>query len=119
MDKKIAGLASVLAVSSVAAAAHAAVPAPATSRANAYAELVRPIPNAAEALKSADAAARDRTSRENGEATVQLAQYWGDGGGYYYHHHHHHHHHNWYPRYRYNQYHHHHHHHHHWQGGGW
>ena len=118
MDKKTAGLASVLAVSSM-AAAQAAIPARPVSRAAAYAGLLKPIANAAEALKAADAAARDQASRPNGEAKVQLAQYWGDGGGYYYHHHHHHHHHNWYPRYRYYQYHHHHHHHHHWQGGGW
>ncbi|WP_298422330.1 hypothetical protein [Rhodoblastus sp.] len=120
MDRKAAGLAGVLAVSSL-AAAHAAVPAQPTSRANAYAELLKPIPNAAEALKAADAAAREQASQQKAPVKVQLAQYWGNGGGYYHHHHHHHHDYyqqpQWYPRYYHH--HHHHHHHHHWQGGGW
>jgi hypothetical protein len=128
MDKKVAGLAGVLTVSSFAAAhaavpAQTAVPAQAISRANAYAELLKPIPNAAEELKKADAATQAQASQRKAEAKVQLAQYWGGDGGYYYHHHHHHHHHHhgyyWqqplYPP----RYHHHHHHHHHWQGGGW
>ncbi len=96
MDKKIVGLASVLAVSSP-AAAQAAAPAQPTSRASAYAALLNPIPNATEALKAADAAAREKAP-----AKIELAQY-------YYHHHHHHHHHQWWRR----RYHHHHHHHHH------
>ncbi|HUO54675.1 MAG TPA: hypothetical protein VMU18_08035 [Rhodoblastus sp.] len=116
MDKKAAGLAGLFAVSSL-AAAHASIPAQPMSRANAYAELLQPIPNAVEALKSADAAAREQASRRKAEAKVQIAQYGGDG--YYYphhHHHHHHHHHNYYPMPQWwpqPHYHHHHHHHHH------
>jgi hypothetical protein len=97
MDKKVVGLASVLAISPL-AAAHGAVPAQPTARANAYAELLSPIPNAAEALKAANAAAPEKTA-----AKIELAQYNGA-----YHHHHHHH---WRRYYH----HHHHHHHHHWQ----
>ena len=67
-----------------------------------FAELLDPIPNAAERLRA----------EEQRGASVELAQYYG---GYHHHHHwryHHHHHHHW----GYYHHHHHHHHHHHW---GW
>ncbi len=82
--------------------AQAAVSAPqAVLEAASYADLLRPIPNAAATLKALDAP----------EARIEEAQYYP----YYYpppppryYHHHHHHHHRYYQRY----YHHHHHHHH-------
>ncbi len=87
-----------------------------------YAELLKPIPNAAALL--AEAKSREE-ARE--QPRFETAQYYGDpyygGYGYYpyrprWHHHHHHH---WnggwgYGRPRYYR---HHHHHHHWNGGGW
>ena len=65
-------------------------------KANSFAELLEPIPNAPALLMAMD----EKPAAEN---NVQLAQY--------YHHHHHHHHHRYWRRYR----HHHHHHHHHWR----
>ncbi|MGH1571215.1 hypothetical protein ACRAWG_11645 [Methylobacterium sp. P31] len=62
-----------------------------------YADLVKPIPNAVELLKAADA----RAAEARDEGLIQKAQF-------YYHHHHHHHHHGYWRRF----YHHHHHHHH-------
>jgi hypothetical protein len=116
MDKKIAGLLGAVATLGAFGAAEAA-PAPAPTdvlRANSYAELLQPIPNAAATLQAIDEAA-PAPAREN----VQLAQF-------YHHHHHHHHHHSFYRRYdydeyaprvivvpRYRRYYHHHHHHHH------
>jgi len=123
MDKKIAGLlgaAAALGTLNAAQAAPAPAPAPSeTLRANSFAELLEPIPNAASLLQAIDESAPVQSADEN----VQLAQY-------YHHHHHHHHHHSFYrrdyddgygprviivpPRYRYyRDYHHHHHHHHH------
>jgi len=95
MDKKIFGV--LAAIGSVAplAAAHAAVtPAEAgqVMKADSFAELLRPIPNAAAILKVVD----EQAPAPSGDA-VQLAQF---------HHHHHHHHHHHRRR-------HHHHHHHH------
>ncbi|MEP6836726.1 MAG: hypothetical protein ABJA75_01640 [Bradyrhizobium sp.] len=114
MDKKIAGLLGAVATLGTFTAAEAA-PAPAPTdvlRANSYADLLEPIPNAVALLQAVD-----ESAPAPGTENVQLAQF-------YYHHHHHHHHHNFYrhhhsyyprvvvvPRYR--RYHHHHHHHHH------
>ena len=115
MEKKMAGILGAVASLGVFNAAEAApMPAPAPTdvlRANSFADLLKPIPNAAELLRAVDES-RPLPSADN----VQLAQY--------YHHHHHHHHHSQYRRYydepriivvppRYRRYHHHHHHHHH------
>ncbi len=66
--------------------------------ARSFAELLAPIPNAANILKAESEQASDEGTAES---PMTLAQY-------YHHHHHHHHHHHYYHR------HHHHHHHHHW-----
>jgi hypothetical protein len=124
MDKKIAGLLGAVATLGAFNAAQAApAPTPAPTdvlRANSFAELLEPIPNAASLLQAIDESAPAQSAEEN----VQPAQY-------YHHHHHHHHHHSFYRRYnrydydggygprvivvprRYPYYHHHHHHHHH------
>jgi hypothetical protein len=116
MEKKIAGLLGAMVTLGAFNTAQAA-PTPAPSdvlRANSFAELLEPIPNAAALLKAVD---ESRTT-PSAEGNVQLAQF------YHHHHHHHHHHHSFYPRYgygpgvvvvprRYRRYHHHHHHHHH------
>jgi len=119
MDKKIAGLlGAVAALGAFNAAEAAPTPSPAPTdvlRANSFADLLEPIPNAASLLQAIDESAPAPSANEN----VQLAQF--------YHHHHHHHHHNGYGRYygydeaprviivprRYRHHHHHHHHHHH------
>jgi hypothetical protein len=114
MDKKIAGLAGVLAAATAVVPVQAAPAPQQLSRANAYADLLKPIPDAVAELKAADAAAREQTERQ-----TQVAQYWGDG---YYYHHHHHHHNNywrrrrWHHHHHHHHWHHHHHHHHHWWG---
>jgi len=80
MKKRIAALLGGTAVLMIVPAAQAAVPTSQSSQplaASSYAELLEPVPNALEALKTADAAPRP--------ARLQLAQY--------HHHHHHHHHH--------------------------
>jgi hypothetical protein len=111
MEKKIAGLLGAVATLGAFNAAQAA-PAPAPTdvlRANSFAELLQPIPNAAALLQAVDESGSKPAADEN----VQLAQF-------YHHHHHHHHHHSFYRRYgpvlvvpRYRRYYHHHHHHHH------
>jgi hypothetical protein len=108
MDKKIAGLlGAVAAVSTMGTAQAAPTPNPTeTLRANSFAELLEPIPNAAALLQAV--AAQDQA--ETADGNVQLAQY-----------HHHHHHHHAYRRYaprivvvtRHRHHHHHHHHYHH------
>jgi hypothetical protein len=117
MEKKIAGLLGAVATLGAFNAAQAApTPSPAPTdvlRANSFAELLEPIPNAASLLQAVDESAPSPSADEK----VQLAQL------YVYHHHHHHHHHGFYRRYaprvvvvpppRYRYYHHHHHHHHH------
>ena len=121
MEKKIAGLLGAVAALGALNASQAA-PAPTPSeilKANSFAELLEPIPNAAALLKVVDESRPDPSA----EGNVQLAQYY-----YHHHHHHHHHHHAFYPRYGYpygyggevvvvpgyrRYYHHHHHHHHH------
>ena len=99
MEKRIAGLLGAVAALGAMSAAQAA-PAPQapteTLRANSFAELLEPIPNAVSVLKTVDESQVAST-----EGNVQLAQF-------YYRHHHHHHHHFW------HRWHHHHHHHHHW-----
>jgi len=108
MDKKIAGLlGAVAAVSTLGSAQAAPTSNPMdTLRANSFAELLEPIPNAAQLLQAVD----EREQAETAEGNVQLARY-----------HHHHHHHHAYRRYapriivvpRYRRHYHHHHHHHH------
>ena len=112
MEKKIAGLLGAIATLGAFNAAEAA-PAPTdVLRANSFADLLEPIPNAAAQLKAVDESQPNPSADEN----VKLAQF--------YHHHHHHHHHSSYRRYapgvvvvpgyrRYYRHHHHHHHHHH------
>ena len=116
MEKKIAGLLGAMATLGAFNGAEAApAPSPAPTdilRANSFADLLEPIPNAAALLQAVDESAPVPSADEN----VQLAQF--------YHHHHHHHHHSQYRRYydeprivvvprRYRHHHHHHHHHHH------
>src|SRR5229473_7203841 len=117
MEKKIAGLLGAMATLGAFNAAEAApIPGPAPTdvlRANSFADLLEPIPNAVALLRAVDESRPSSSADEN----VQLAQF-------YYHHHHHHHHHSQYRRYyydeprivvvppRYRRYHHHHHHHH-------
>jgi hypothetical protein len=115
MDKKIAGLLGAVATLGAVGATQAApVPTPTEAlRANSFADLLEPIPNAAALLQAIDESAPVPSAEHN----VQVAQF--------YHHHHHHHHHSQYRRYderrivvvprryRLDRYHHHHHHHHH------
>jgi hypothetical protein len=107
MDKMIAGLLGAVAAASTLGSAQAApTPNPTdTLRANSFAELLEPIPNAAMLLQAVD-----EQSAPSADGNIQLAQF--------YHHHHHHHHHAYrrfapriivVPRHR--RYHHHHHHH--------
>jgi hypothetical protein len=111
MDKKIAGLLGAVATLGTFTAAEAG-PAPAPAdvlRADSYADLLEPIPNAVAMLQAVD-----QSTPAPATENVQLAQF-------HHHHHHHHsfyrHHHSYYPRVvvvpRYRRYHHHHHHHHH------
>lgn len=112
MEKKIAGLIGAIAALGTFDAASAAAVAPAPvelPKANSFAELLEPIPNAAALLRAVD----ENQPVPSAEDNVQLAQYY---------HHHHHHHHHAYRRYyaprvyvaprRYYHHHHHHHHHH-------
>jgi hypothetical protein len=114
MGKKIAGLVGAMATLGAFNAAEATpAPSPAPTdvlRANSFADLLTPIPNAAALLKAVDESRPIPSAEEN----VQLAQFS--------HHHHHHHHHSQYREYaprivvvppRYRRRHHHHHHHHH------
>lgn len=83
MDKKIAGLLGAVATLGAFNAAEAA-PSPAPTdvlRANSFADLLEPIPNAAALLQAVDESAPARSADEN----VQLAQIYIE------HHHHHHH----------------------------
>jgi hypothetical protein len=97
MGKKIAGfLGAMVTLGALNAAEAAPIPNPAPAdvlKANSFADLLDPIPNAAALLRVVDESAPASTADEN----IQLAQY--------HHHHHHHHHHR--------RRHHHHHHHHH------
>jgi hypothetical protein len=109
MGIKIAGLVGAMATLGAFNAAEAApTPSPAPTdvlRANSFADLLEPIPNAAALLQAVDESAPVTSADGN----IQLAQY---------HHHHHHHHHSQYRRYAPRiivvpRRHHHHHHHHH------
>ena len=104
MDKKIASLVGALSAVSAAAPGTSAMATP-----EAYANLVRPIPNALTALMVDEAT---RPKSEVGD--IQEAQYY-----YHHHHHHHHHHHRWWRRRYYHHHHHHHHHHHRWYHHHW
>jgi hypothetical protein len=73
--------------------------------ARSFAELLEPIPNAAEVLRAEHE--RD-AAKAASQAPVELAQYYYNHHHYYHHHHHHHY---WPWRRHYNYYHHHHHHH--------
>ncbi|MBV8923130.1 hypothetical protein [Bradyrhizobium sp.] len=104
MEKKIAGVLGAVAALSTLTAAQAAPTD--VLRANSYAELLNPIPDAAAQLKVLNE--REASQPAEQEKTLRLA----------YHHHHHHHHHRAYFRSRvivvpHRHYHHHHHHHHH------
>src|SRR6266849_6822300 len=116
MEKKIAGLLGAMATLGAFNGAEAApAPSPAPTdvlRANSFADLLEPIPNAAALLRAVDEQRPNSSADEN----VQLAQF-------YHHHHHHHGYYRGYDRYdeprivvvppRYRRYYHHHHHHHH------
>ncbi len=110
MDKTLAGLIGAVGALAAVAPAQAAPALDDVMRAESYADLLRPIPNAAVLLQASDAMAEARPE-------VLEVQY-------YRHHHHHHHHHGYYrpryygpayapPGYYRRGYHHHHHHHHH------
>jgi hypothetical protein len=108
MEKKIAGLLGAMATLGAFGVAEAApIPSPAPTdvlRANSFADLLEPIPNAAALLQAVDESAPAPSAHDN----IQLAQF----------HHHHHHHHAYRPRIvvvppRFRHHHHHHHHHHH------
>jgi hypothetical protein len=111
MEKKIAGLlGAMVALGAFNSAEAAPIPSPAPTdvlRANSFADLLDPIPNAAALLQAIDESTPVPSANEN----IQLAQY-------HHHHHHHHHHHGWrrygpvvvVPRYRHHHHHHHHHH---------
>ena len=112
MDKTIAGLLGVMGALAAAAPAAAGVAPPANTlaatRVTAYAELLKPIPNALALLKAsaaADVQAELLPPAIEGDAPVQEAQLVLNLG---HRHHHHHHHHRYYRR---RHYHHHHHHH--------
>jgi hypothetical protein len=117
MDKKIAGLlGAVASLGAMNAVQAAPLSSPAPSdvlRANSFADLLEPIPNAAALLQAVDESA----PAPSADGNVQLAQFIVRE------HHHHHHHHSQYRRYydeprivvvprRYRHHHHHHHHHH-------
>jgi hypothetical protein len=86
MEKKLAGLLGAMATLGAFTAAQAApMPSPAPTdilRANSFADLLNPIPNAAALLQAVDESGPVSSANEN----VQLVQY-------HHHHHHHHHHH--------------------------
>jgi len=117
MQKKIAGLLGAMATLGAVGAVQAApAPAPAPSdvlRANSFADLLQPIPNATSLLLAVDQSGPNASARDN----LQLAQY-------HHHHHHHHgmrrmirrmmgHHHHHHHHHHFRHHHHHHHHHHH------
>jgi hypothetical protein len=84
MEKKIAGLLGAMATLGAFSAAQAAPISPAPTdvlRANSFADLLEPIPNAAVLLQAVDQSGPVSSAQDN----IQLVQY--------HHHHHHHHHH--------------------------
>lgn len=94
MDKKVLGVAAAALIGGVGAAA-ASVMTPTS-----YAELLQPIPNASELLRTIDS-----------RPPIEKAQIYFGFGEHHHHHNWHHHHHNWHHHHHWN---HHHHHHHHW-----
>lgn len=89
MDKKLAGLVGVMGALAVAAPVHAATPnLDDAMRAETYADLLRPIPNAGVLLVKSNAAAME--AHANAPELIEVQ--------YYHNHHHHHHHHNQYER---------------------
>ena len=89
MDKKLAGLVGVMGALAVAAPVHAAIPnLDDAMRAETYADLLRPIPNAGVLLVKSNAAAME--AHANAPELIEVQ--------YYHNHHHHHHHHNQYER---------------------
>lgn len=107
MDKTLAGLAGAVGALAVASGAQAATRAPVSYndalRADSYADLLKPIPNAMEILSAAQSDPALAEATAPAEPEVMQVQYWR---------HHHHHHHSYYRRYNRGYYHHHHHHHH-------
>jgi hypothetical protein len=92
MERKtglIAALAGVAALGTSAAQAASPTPPRESMAITSYADLLRPVPNAVEALKANDAVLREQA--RNAPAEVQQAD-WGND----HHHHHHHHHHDYY-----------------------
>ena len=90
MDKKLAGLVGVMGALAVAAPVHAATPnLDDAMRAETYADLLRPIPNAGVLLVKSNAAAME--AHANAPELIEVQYYHN-------HHHHHHHHHNQYER---------------------
>ena len=104
MDKTLAGLIGAVSALAAVAPAQAAPLNPPTldsvMQANSYADLLKPIPNAAALLKVAAATPVADTQEEAGEPLLQDVQYYDR--------HHHHHHHRHYVRHRYHHHHHHH-----------
>jgi hypothetical protein len=102
MDKNTAGLVGVIAglaaMGTAQAATQSGPPNEQAMQVSSYAELLKPIANAAEVLKASNAALLQKA-----QARVQEVQYYNQGPpppGYGYnngHHHHHHHHHAYYP----------------------
>lgn len=91
MDHKIAGLLGAVGALASIGAAQASTPAAPTDvlKAQSYADLLKPIPNASATLEALDRAT------DTSEPNVQLAQFYIGVG-----HHHHHHHHHGYRRFR-------------------
>ena len=116
MEKKIAGLLGAMAtLGAVDTAPASQGPSAAPTevmRANSFADLLEPIPNAASLLQAID----ESEPAQPTDSKVQLAQFDIRVGPRYHHHHHHHHHHGYgrrvivVPRFRHHHHHHHHHH---------
>ena len=106
MDKSLAGLLGAIGALAVASPSHAAISAPvdldAAMRADSYADLLKPIPNALAVKQALD----EQRAAEPGVPDLMTVQYYR---------HHHHHHHSYYRR-RYHHHHHHRYHHHHHAG---
>ena len=91
MDKKIVGLLGAVSAFAALDGAQAATAPQANDvmHVTSYADLLQPIPNATKLLQASDAALAEQAVAD-GQAKIELAQYYGDGYGYYHHHHHHH-----------------------------
>jgi hypothetical protein len=88
MDKKTAGLIGAVAGLATMGVAHASIPQSSEAlQPSSYADLLAPVPNAVEMLKTDDAVRQRNRVPEGG---VQLADYgYYDPPAYYHHHHHH------------------------------